>query len=49
MRVWDEETWESDYWDDFLKEFGNEAYVTVRYMLEKEGEEWKSLSTESSS
>lgn len=31
MRVWDEQTWESEYWDDYLKEFGVEAYVEARY------------------
>jgi hypothetical protein len=32
MRVWDEATWEADYWDEYLREFGPGAYVEARYM-----------------
>jgi hypothetical protein len=32
MRVDNEATWEAEYWDDFLKEFGIKAYVEERYM-----------------
>lgn len=30
-----EDTWEGEQWDDFLKQFGPEAYVTARYLLAK--------------
>ena len=31
MRVWDEGSWESEFWDEFLIEFGPAAYVKARY------------------
>jgi hypothetical protein len=31
MRPADEETWEQEYWDDYLNEFGPEAYVEARF------------------
>lgn len=32
MRVQDEDTWESEYWDEYIQEFGLAAYVEARYM-----------------
>jgi hypothetical protein len=34
MRPADEETWEQEYWDDYLNEFGPEAYVEARFGTE---------------
>ena len=31
MRPDDEATWEADYWDEYLAEFGPGAYVDARY------------------
>ena len=31
MRSLEAEAWESSYWDDFLAEFGVEAYINARY------------------
>lgn len=32
MRVWDEGSWEHEYWDEFIKEFGISAYIEERYI-----------------
>jgi hypothetical protein len=31
VRVQDEDTWEAEYWDEFLREFGGAAYIEARY------------------
>ena len=31
MRVQDEDTWEAEYWDEYLREFGRAAYIEARY------------------
>lgn len=33
MRVSDEYTWEGDYWDEYRREFGLDAYMKARYDL----------------
>jgi hypothetical protein len=40
MRTEDEDTWEAEYWDEYLKEFGRAAYVESRYGVGKEESEW---------
>jgi len=30
MRTADEDTWEAEYWDEYLDEFGPEAYIEAR-------------------
>ena len=40
MRTEDEDTWEAEYWDDFLDEFGPEGYIEVRYGVREEVPEW---------
>jgi len=32
VRVANEESFEADYWDDFIAEFGVVEYVRVRYL-----------------
>jgi len=32
MRVQDEDTWEAEQWDEYVLEFGPEAYIEERYM-----------------
>lgn len=31
MKPKDEEVWEAEYWDDYLKSFGKDAYYQARY------------------
>lgn len=26
-----DDTWEAEFWDDYLRDFGREAYISVRY------------------
>jgi len=33
MRPADEDTWESEYWDEYVQEFGKEAYVEARFLI----------------
>lgn len=34
----DEDTWEAEYWDDYRKEFGTDAYMVARYGMDKPGD-----------
>jgi hypothetical protein len=41
MRTADEDTWEAEQWDEYLKEFGRAAYIEARYELAPRKEEWE--------
>jgi len=38
MRPQDEDTWEAEYWDEILRDFGPSAYIEARFSALEEEE-----------